>query len=68
MARIEQRALAPCLLGFIAFASAALGQGASNFQGKTVTVLVGYAAGGGTDTFARLATGFLANYLPGPTD
>ena len=65
MARFEQRALAACLLGFIAFASAALGQSASYFQGKTVTVMVGYAAGGGTDTFARLAAGFLANYLPG---
>ena len=37
----------------------------SPFQGRTVTVIVGYAAGGGTDTFARLAAGALAAHLPG---
>ena len=61
----ERKALAARLLAFLAFGSAALGQSASHFHGKTVTVMVGYAAGGGTDTFARLAAGFLANYLPG---
>jgi tripartite-type tricarboxylate transporter receptor subunit TctC len=65
MAGFELRVFAVCVLGFVALATAVLGQGVSHFQGKTVTVLVGYAAGGGTDTFARLAAGFLANNLPG---
>jgi len=43
--------------------AAAVAQGAL-FQGKTVTVIVGYAAGGGTDTFARLVAGSLASHLP----
>ena len=30
---------------------------ASLFQGKTVTMVIGYAAGGGTDTFGRLTAG-----------
>jgi tripartite-type tricarboxylate transporter receptor subunit TctC len=38
---------------------------ASLFQGKTVTMVIGYAAGGGTDTFGRLTAGFLQHYLPG---
>lgn len=36
-----------------------------SFQGKTVTMIVGYAAGGGTDAFGRLTASFLGNYLPG---
>jgi len=36
-----------------------------SFQGKTVSMIVGYAAGGGTDAFGRLAAGFLMNALPG---
>ena len=43
--------------------AAAAAQG-SLFQGKTVTVIVGYAAGGGTDTFARLVAGSFASQLP----
>jgi len=38
---------------------------AAPFQGKTVSMIVGYAAGGGTDAFGRLAAGFLTNALPG---
>src|SRR5437870_5658244 len=35
------------------------------FRGKTVTMIIGYAAGGGTDAFGRLTANFLARYLPG---
>jgi tripartite-type tricarboxylate transporter receptor subunit TctC len=35
------------------------------FQGKTLTMIVGFEPGGGTDTFARLAASFLATGLPG---
>jgi hypothetical protein len=36
-----------------------------SFQGKTVIMIVGFAAGGGTDAFARLAASALASELPG---
>jgi tripartite-type tricarboxylate transporter receptor subunit TctC len=45
--------------------SAAAAQDAVSFQGKTVTMIIGFAAGGGTDAFGRLTASFLANYLPG---
>src|SRR5690349_19112691 len=51
-------------LGVIGCAAGAAAQ-APLFHGKTVTVIVGYAAGGGTDTFARLVAGSLATQLPG---
>jgi tripartite-type tricarboxylate transporter receptor subunit TctC len=49
-----------CLL-----ASAAAARVAPSFQGKTVSMIVGYAAGGGTDAFGRLAASFMPNVLPG---
>jgi tripartite-type tricarboxylate transporter receptor subunit TctC len=36
-----------------------------SFQGKTVTMIVGFEPGGGTDAFGRLAASFLASQLPG---
>ena len=38
---------------------------AQNFQGKTVTIVVGYKAGGGYDSTARLLARHLPKYLPG---
>jgi tripartite-type tricarboxylate transporter receptor subunit TctC len=49
-----------CLL-----ASPAVALEAVSFQGKTVSMIVGYAAGGGTDAFGRLAASFLTNALQG---
>lgn len=43
----------------------AVAQAPVSFEGKTVTVIVGYAAGGGTDIAARLIAPYLAKYLPG---
>ena len=43
----------------------AFAQSTPLFQGKTVTVIIGFAAGGGTDTFGRMAANFFAQYLPG---
>src|ERR1700682_3813621 len=51
------------LAGLLASPAVAL-EGVS-FQGKTVSMIVGYAAGGGTDAFGRLAASFLTNALPG---
>jgi putative tricarboxylic transport membrane protein len=36
-----------------------------NYAGKTITMIIGYAPGGGTDTSGRLIAQFLAKYLPG---
>jgi hypothetical protein len=36
-----------------------------SFQGKTISVIVGYPPGGGTDTMARLNANFLPKLLPG---
>ncbi len=38
---------------------------AVDFSGKTVTILVPYAEGGGADVYARLFQGYLNKYLPG---
>ena len=40
-------------------------QGAITFRGRTITMLVGSAAGGGTDATGRLVAPFLTKYLPG---
>jgi tripartite-type tricarboxylate transporter receptor subunit TctC len=54
----------------LAFAAAMLACGSAaaqdvNFAGKTITMIIGYAPGGGTDTSGRLIAQFLAKYLPG---
>ena len=40
-------------------------EAADFFSGKTVSILVGYEAGGGYDLYARLVAQFLGHYLPG---
>ncbi len=42
-----------------------LAQESVTFRGKTVTMIVGSQAGGGTDATGRLMAPFLAKYLPG---
>ncbi len=47
-------------------AAAGTGAGAAEFyQGKTLTVIVGYAPGGGVDTTARAVTRHLGRFIPG---
>jgi hypothetical protein len=53
-----------CLLACVLGGPAALAQDAS-FQGKTITMIIGSAPGGGTDAFGRLVAPFLAAHLPG---
>jgi tripartite-type tricarboxylate transporter receptor subunit TctC len=43
----------------------AAAQAPVSFEGKTVTMLVGFPAGGGTDASARTLAPFLTKYLPG---
>src|SRR3954469_12024312 len=38
---------------------------AQSFQGKTVTIVVGFKPGGGYDATARLLARYLPKYLPG---
>src|SRR5215207_2379727 len=45
--------------------SGAVAQESVNFAGKTITMIIGYAPGGGTDASGRLIAQFLAKYLPG---
>lgn len=60
-------------LKFIALAAAALmltvwtspSEAAEFYKGKTITIIVGYAAGGGYDTYARTFARHLGNHIPG---
>jgi tripartite-type tricarboxylate transporter receptor subunit TctC len=56
-------------LGAAAFAGIVCGdaraQAPVDLQGKTVSIIVGYASGGGTDLSARVLATFLGKYLPG---
>jgi tripartite-type tricarboxylate transporter receptor subunit TctC len=54
-----------CLLGLVAATSAAAAQEPLSFRGKTITVIVGAPAGGGTDSSARVIATLIANHLPG---
>jgi tripartite-type tricarboxylate transporter receptor subunit TctC len=38
---------------------------ANFYKGKTVTLIVGYTAGGGFDAYARIIAGYLGKYIPG---
>lgn len=51
------------LIGLLA--ALPLGVAAQSFQGKTVTIIVGYKAGGGYDATARLIARHLPKHLPG---
>ncbi len=55
------------ILAALALAPAATESQAAepNFKGKTVTILIGSRAGGGTDAMGRLVGGTIIKYLPG---
>ena len=55
--------LRKALIGLLA--ALPLGVAAQSFQGKTVTIVVGYKAGGGYDATARLIARHLPKHLPG---
>src|SRR3954466_9128224 len=48
-----------------ALAAGPLMAGAQDFAGKTVTIVVGYKAGGGYDATARLLARYLPKHIPG---
>jgi tripartite-type tricarboxylate transporter receptor subunit TctC len=57
--------LATLVLGTAVLAPPAGAAEAPSFKGKTVTMIIGYATGGGTDLSGRLLASFLGRYLPG---
>jgi putative tricarboxylic transport membrane protein len=59
------RRLAAACVAALLGCSGAAAQEPVNFAGKTITMIIGYAPGGGTDTSGRLIAQFLAKYLPG---
>jgi tripartite-type tricarboxylate transporter receptor subunit TctC len=61
----EQTITVAFVLTALVAASTAAAQERISFAGKTITMIVGFEPGGGTDTFGRLAASFLATGLPG---
>jgi tripartite-type tricarboxylate transporter receptor subunit TctC len=54
------------LMAFLVFlVSAPLARAASFYEGKTITIVVGYKPGGGYDRYARLIAKYLPKYIPG---
>jgi hypothetical protein len=64
----RRRALTAAAAGLMCWTYAAVSPAAAepvSFKGKTVTMIVAYAAGGGTDLTGRLIAPYLTKYLPG---
>jgi tripartite-type tricarboxylate transporter receptor subunit TctC len=59
------RTIGICLFAVVIGCAGAAAQELISFQGKTITMIVGFAAGGGTDAYGRLVAAFLGKYLPG---
>jgi tripartite-type tricarboxylate transporter receptor subunit TctC len=61
------RVAAACLASLLIFSSGSVARADDpvSFEGKTLTMLIGYAAGGGTDLFGRILAPYLAENLPG---
>jgi tripartite-type tricarboxylate transporter receptor subunit TctC len=57
--------LATLVLGTAVLARPASSVEPPSFKGKTITMIIGYAPGGGTDLSGRLLASFLGRHLPG---
>jgi tripartite-type tricarboxylate transporter receptor subunit TctC len=67
LSKFRQEMMKSPILGIVALCLAmtpALSEGVS-FEGKTVTMIIGTSAGGGTDVTGRMIAPFLVKYLPG---
>lgn len=62
---VGKSALAGVLTSALAAGAAPVARAADFYQGKTLTVIVGYAPGGGVDTTARAVTRHLGRFIPG---
>jgi tripartite-type tricarboxylate transporter receptor subunit TctC len=68
MSAIRRRTAASVVAGCLLVPSAALTQTndvADFYRGKTITLVIGYSAGGGYDIFARLLARHLGSHIPG---
>lgn len=63
--KIFQSAICILQLAIFTLLSPLLSYAASDYGGKTVTVVVGYPPGGGYDRYARLYAKYLPKYIPG---
>jgi tripartite-type tricarboxylate transporter receptor subunit TctC len=64
--RGRRMAIAALLLAGMAGGQVAVADPAADFfKGKTISILVGYEAGGGYDLYARLVAQFLGRHIPG---
>ncbi len=54
-----------CLAATLFACTVASAQAPVTFQGQTVTMIIGFAAGGGTDIAGRLIAPYIAKHLPG---
>ena len=54
-----------CALGIFAYIGSARSEPSVRFDGQTINLIVGFAAGGGTDAAARVLAPLLARHLPG---
>lgn len=58
--------IAAALLTMLALSGGVVGAHAQSFfEGKTITITVGFGAGGGYDSYARLLAQFMNKYIPG---
>jgi tripartite-type tricarboxylate transporter receptor subunit TctC len=63
--RARLAGLSVALLLFAAAAPAALAQSADFYRGRTITIFVGFAPGGGNDGYARLLSRHMGRHIPG---
>src|SRR3954453_7713296 len=61
----KMRRFAPLLAALLLGFSPTWAQEPVSFQGKQILMVIGYAAGGGTDTAGRLIAANLGKHLPG---
>jgi tripartite-type tricarboxylate transporter receptor subunit TctC len=54
-----------CAVSVIGWVYSARGEERVSFEGQTITMVVGFAAGGGTDAAARVLAPLLSRHLPG---
>jgi tripartite-type tricarboxylate transporter receptor subunit TctC len=60
-----KKILSSTLLSAALLTSPAFAQDADFYKGKSVDLYIGYAPGGGYDTYARLVARHMGNYIPG---
>jgi tripartite-type tricarboxylate transporter receptor subunit TctC len=60
---LRRVALVTLLIGLVCLSGPVFGQ--SFYKGKTVRIIVGFAAGGGFDTYARVIARHLGKHIPG---